>query len=145
MILYLDTSALVKRYVVEAGTSDVNAWISLARPASTGLMTRAEMGAAISRAARMGWITQPQSQVALALFRAEWEILGRLPILEATVRRADGLACQHGLRGYDAVHLACALSYQDGLGEAITLATYDRLLWQAATVEGMKVLPTVLP
>jgi uncharacterized protein len=53
MILYLDTSALVKRYLVEEGTADVVYWIGQARPASTGLITRAEMGAAITKAVRM--------------------------------------------------------------------------------------------
>ena len=144
MILYLDTSALVKRYLVEAGTLEVNLWIGQAHPASTSLITRAEMGAAISRAERTGWINADQRDLALGLFRAEWEMLGRLPINEATVRRADALACQHGLRGYDAVHLACALLYRDGLGEPVTLATYDRLLWQAGQTEGLPVLPTIL-
>jgi predicted nucleic acid-binding protein len=60
------------------------------------------------------------------------------------VLRADELACRHGIRGYDAVHLACALQYRDGLGELVTLATYDRLLWQAAQGEGFPVLPAVL-
>ena len=59
--------------------------------------------------------------------------------------RADELACRHGMRGYDAIHLACALLYRDGLGEPVTLATYDRLLWQAAQAEGLPVLPTTMP
>jgi predicted nucleic acid-binding protein len=77
----------------------------------------------------------------LQWFRSEWEMFGRLPVNEATVQRADALACQHGLRGYDAVHLACALLYRDGLGESITLATFDRALWQAARAEGLGLLP----
>ena len=145
MILYLDTSALVKRYLIEAGSPEVNQWISMAQPVSTALITRAEMSAAISRAGRLGWISKEQSQHALELFRSEWELLGRLPINEATVRRADVLACQYDLRGYDAIHLACALLYQEGLGESVSLATYDRLLWQAGKATGLTVLPTSSP
>jgi uncharacterized protein len=59
------------------------------------------------------------------------------------VLRADDLAC-YGLRGFDAIHLACALIYREGLGEAVTLATYDRRLWQAGQSEGLQALPTFL-
>jgi predicted nucleic acid-binding protein len=141
MILYLDTSALVKRYLTEAGSADVKAWISQSQLASTSILTRAEMGAAITKAARMNWITEEQGQHILGMFRAEWEIFGRLPVNEATVQRADVLACKHGLRGYDAVHLASALLYRDGLGENIAMATYDRALWQAVRIEGLELLP----
>ena len=145
MILYLDSSALVKRYVVEVGSQDVNHWIGAARPASTGLLTRPEVAAAICRAARLGWISEEENKRAINLFRAEWTVFGRLPIHEATVRRADELACRHGLRGYDAVHLSCALLHQDSLGLQVTLATYDRLLWKAAQGEGLALLPEEAP
>jgi predicted nucleic acid-binding protein len=78
MILYLDTSALVKRYLIEDGSPEVQQWISQARPASTSLITRAEMGAAITKAVRMSWISAEQGQYALQWFRSEWEALGRL-------------------------------------------------------------------
>jgi predicted nucleic acid-binding protein len=145
MILYLDSSVLVKRYVVEAGSPEVNRWISMARPASSGLLTRAEVEAAICHAAHSAWIGEGESRRALSLFREEWESFGRLPIHEATVRRAGELACRYNLRGYGAVHLACALLYQDGLGLPVTLATYDRLLWQAGQAEGLALLPEIMP
>jgi predicted nucleic acid-binding protein len=145
MILYLDTSALVKRYLVEDGTQAVKQWIDQAQMVSTSLIARAEMGAAITKAVRMTWITAEQGQYALQWFRSEWESFGRLPVNEATVLRADEIACRHGLRGYDAVHLACALLYRDGLGSPVSVATYDRLLWQAARAEGFAVLPDAAP
>ena len=145
MILYLDTSALIKRYMIEPGSEDVKAWMRQSRLASTSIITRAEMGAAISKATRMNWINMEQGQQALQWFRSEWEMFGRLPVNEATVQRADGLACLYGLRGYDAVHLACVLLYRDGLGESIRLATYDRALWQAGRMEGLGLLPDSLP
>ncbi len=144
MILYLDTSALIKRYLTEPGSDAVRTWISQARPANTSLITRAEMGAAITKTMRMGWVSAEQGQTILQWFRSEWEIFGRLPVNEATVQRADALACKHGLRGFDAVHLACALSCRDSVGEPITLATYDRALWQAAKAEGLGLLPESL-
>lgn len=52
---------------------------------------------------------------------------------EALVRRAGQLAAQHALRGYGAVHLACAL---DVTREGILLATWDTALGAAATATG---------
>ena len=59
-------------------------------------------------------------------------------------RGADDLAWQYGLRGYDAMHLAAALLWQDGLEESVTLATFDRQLWQAGRQSGLAVFPADL-
>lgn len=141
MILYLDTSALVKRYLAEPGAQEVTEWVGQARLVGTSLITRAEMGAAITKAVRMGWISPEEGQSGLQRFRSEWELLARLPISEITVQRADELACRYGLRGFDSVHLACAVLFREGLGEPVILATFDRPLWQAAQSEGLLVLP----
>ena len=55
--------------------------------------------------------------------------------------RADELACELGLRGCDAVHLASALVWQDGMEEGVTVATFDRQLWEAARNRGLAALP----
>jgi predicted nucleic acid-binding protein len=145
MMLYLDTSALVKRYVAEAGSEAVNAWMEAAEVLTTGLLTRAELAAAITRLSRMQLMESSEALRILGIFRDEWESLLRLPVTETTVQRADQLACQHGLRGYDAVHLATALIWRETTKQSIHLVTYDRLLWQAARAEGVLALPDLLP
>jgi len=144
MILYLDASALVKRYIVEAGSEQVSSWISGADAVVTVILSRTEVPAAITKALRMGWITGAEAEMALQPFRSEWENLQRLPVNELTVARGDTLACQLGLRGSNAIHLAAALLWQEALGEAVTMATYDAHLWEAAKQVGMAVLPDSL-
>ena len=144
MILYLDASALVKRYVQEAGSVDVNAWIDNAQLLTTGLVTRVEVAAAIARLMRMKVVERNDAERIVNVFREEWESLVRLPIMDTTVARADRLAWQHGLRGYDAIHLASALIWRETLARPVHLATYDRGLWQAGKVEGLLMLPEVL-
>ncbi len=56
---------------------------------------------------------------------------------EFVLTRVKGVAWFHGLRGYDATHLAAALFWQEMLGEPVTMATYDRQLWDAARSVGM--------
>ncbi len=144
MNLYLDTSALVKRYVKEAGSEDVLDWMDLAKIIGTGLITRAEVAAAITRATRMKHLTAQISNKAMDKFRIEWVSFHRIPINEELVARADFLACQHNLRGYDAVHLAAALLWQEALMLPVTLATYDQELANAGKSSGLRALPEIL-
>jgi len=132
VILYLDASALVKRYIAEKSSEQVNAWIEAAGMVVTGLITRVEVAAAIGRARRMKLIASEEAQAALHQFRSEWESFLRLPITENTVMRGDFLAYEHNLRGYDAAHLACALIWQETLNQPITLASFDGQLLEAA-------------
>jgi hypothetical protein len=55
--------------------------------------------------------------------------------------RAETMAWEHGLRGYDAMHLAAALSWQELFGAPVTLASFDRSLWAAAANAGLLVWP----
>ena len=142
MILYLDASALVKRYIQEKASQDVNAWIEATDMVVTGLITRVEVAAAIAQASRMKLITPDETHAALRQFRSEWESFHRLPITENTVVRGDALAFEHNLRGYDATHLACALIWQEILGAPVTLASFDDQLIEAARGVQMAYLPS---
>lgn len=125
MILYLDASALVKRYVAERGSMEVAAAVAAASPAGTAVISRAETAAALAKAVRMGIITKEDATAALTRFQREWPHFIRLQVTEALVARAAALAWSHGLRGYDAVHLAAALTWQDAMGQPVRVATFD--------------------
>ena len=141
MNLYLDTSALIKRYIKETGSTDVGEWIRTAEEKAVVLITRAEMSAAINRLLRMKFLSSEDYTTALEQFHSDWMYYHRLPITEPLVARADVLACQYTLRGYDAVHLAAALIWQELLDLPVTVVTYDRELAEAAGSSGMVVLP----
>jgi predicted nucleic acid-binding protein len=145
MIVYLDASALVKRYLIEPGTDDVARLIAAADGVGTSLISRAETSAALAKAVRVGALTRAGGAAALQVFRREWPLLIRVQATEMVLTRADALAWEQNLRGYDAVHLASALLWQEGLGEAVTLATFDRQLWDAARAQGMAVSPDDWP
>ena len=145
MIVYLDASALVKRYVAEAGSADVAALISAARAVGTAVVSRAEVAAALAKAARIGLVTGEAGAKALEAFNGDWEHLIRLQLTEPLAARAASLAWQHGLRGYDAVHLATALFWCETLGEAVVVATYDRELWRGAQASGLTPWPAAMP
>ena len=141
MILYLDASALVKRYIQEKASQDVTAWIEAADMVVIGLISRVEVAAAIARAGRRMLITPDETLAALRQFRSEWESFLRLPITENTVVRGDALAVEYNLMGYDATHVACALIWQETLGMPVTLASFDSQLIEAARGVQMAHLP----
>lgn len=145
MILYLDASALVKRYVAEAGSAKVAAAISQAVVTGTTLVSRAEVAAALGKAVRVKALTQEEALAALQVFRNDWVDLVRIQVTEMVIARADLLAWDHRLRGYDAVQLASALAWQDALGEQVTMATFDKHLWAVAELVGLAAFPTDLP
>jgi len=140
MILYLDTSALIKRYIHEQGSEQVVAWMRSAEFIGSSLVTRVEMAATISRAIRGKRVPQAEALDSLNEFRSDWLNFQHIYVDDALVARADSLACDHSLRGYDAIHLACALTWQDLLGAQISLASFDRELLDAARKIGMETL-----
>jgi len=65
----------------------------------------------------------------------------RLNVTEHTISKADELAWSLGLRGYDSVHLASAILWQDMLREPITMLTFDQQLSRASVQMGLSILP----
>lgn len=141
MILYLDASALVKAYVDEMGSPEVHAVIDRAEMIGTAAITRVEVSAGLAKAARMKILSSSAAEQAVSQFRLEWTRLIRIRISDSLIRSADDLVWRFGLRGYDAVHLSAALVWQESLAEPVSLATYDRQLWEAGRDSELNVWP----
>lgn len=141
MILYADSSALAKRYIAEPGSPEVEALLRGAEVVGTGLITRVEVSAALARLVRTRALQRTEGESILKAFRNQWTELTAIQLTEAVVTEADGLAWEQGLRGYDAVHLASAITWQRGLDRDVTLATYDLDLWRASQRVGLAVWP----
>jgi uncharacterized protein len=144
MNAYLDASVLVKTYVAEAGSKEVGQLLSRADLLATSVLSRAEVPAALAKAARVGWLAREAADAARQAFRAQWPALMGVQVTEALMALADTLAWDYGLRGYDAVHLASALTWQEALGEPVLLATFDKQLWSAAPKAGVAIWPDTL-
>ena len=144
-IIYLDTSALVKQYIQEVSSKEVQKLIQASDHAGTSLITRAEMAAALARAARLKMLPAHEAHATWEQFLGEWSSLSRLNVSRQIIDRASLLAWDFSLRGYDAVHLASAILWQETLEAEITLATFDRELWSAANKAGLSVWPENLP
>lgn len=142
---FLDSSAVVKRYVSETGT----VWISHLT-AATGnkiylvRLKMVEVISAITRKARGTGITPIGATMAIANFRRDFlNQYAKVDLTLTLIEHAADLAETHALRGYDAVQLAAALEVNTeraaiGLS-AITLISVDAALNAAAIAEGLAV------
>ena len=146
MPAYVDTSALVKRYVAEVGS----AWVRrlLAHPAQyviyTAALAQAEVISALQRRVREGRLGRALAQ------RLAQRVTGHcaqryqvLTITQAIVDHACGVLQVHPLRAADAIHLACALTIrriaqEQGLPPP-SFVVADTALRAAATAEGFVV------
>mgnify|MGYP001062549557 CR=1 FL=1 len=141
MIVYADTSALVKLFVVEEGSEATRDMLLRAWAMGTGLLTRAELAAALARGARKGLLSKAEALEARQRAEAVWPTWIHIAVDEGLVSRAETLAWEYSLRGYDAIHLASALAWQEHIGHQVVLATFDRELWETARYVGLTAWP----
>ncbi len=139
MIVYLDTSALVKLFLDEPDTKVVADLLQDASAVFTHMITYAESRAALSKAVRMKRITDETYLAYKAALEGYWKNIDVISLNMAHIRQAGALAETYGLRGYDSVHLAAA-KWLFEQSPTFTFACFDQHLNQAARTIGMRVL-----
>jgi len=135
MILYLDTSSLVKHYIDEAHSEQVRCWIGDAEILATSRIAYPEMLSAFSRRMREGDIAEQGFQKIYTQMDSEWP---NYAVLDIDEKKAGILVVKHGLRGFDAVHLEAALALQmESEHIRIEFTSFDKKLNKAAASEGL--------
>ncbi|MDW8075944.1 MAG: type II toxin-antitoxin system VapC family toxin [Bacteroidota bacterium] len=145
VVYYFDSSALIKRYVQEEGSEQVQSLFSAPVRTASTILTYVEVRAALGKAIRMDRLDDGEAARAWDSFCAEWESVIRVGIDQALLQQAADAAERHSLRAYDAVHLASALLLRGNVGVPVVMATFDYELWKAARQRGMQVFPQSLP
>lgn len=134
MITYIDTSALLKLVIDEDGSERAEHLWDTADALASAALVVVEGRAALAAARRGARLSAAQHRRARHEFAA---LVDELTIVEITAELIDdaaGLAEAESLRGYDAVHLAAALT----VGAAV-LTSADSDLCDAAQRRGMHV------
>jgi len=143
---YLDTSALIKRYVDEVGSDWLRATLN-ARPSPSIVVVHliiVEVTSALTRRTREGTLTPAEYAQVQNVFRAdclyEYEIVTAVGDI---IDQANHLLERHSLRAYDAVHLATAVVTNQRLLAnnlvPLTFLSADDRLNNAASAEGLAV------
>ncbi len=136
MIAYFDTSAIIPLIVKEPSSERCNrVWNESSRVVSVRLLYP-EARSALAKAERMGRLSAQQREAAIVELETIISEVDHIEVTEALAHRAGELAQAHGLRGYDAVHLAAASAVADS---DVVLVTGDSDLANAANSIGIAV------
>jgi len=111
-LYFLDSSALVKRYVTETGSNWIRALTdpTARNPLIIARITWVEVLSALARHEREGNITSDDVARAIRTFSYDLDTQYQVAEVDGALARAAGeLVIQHPLRAYDAVQLASAL------------------------------------
>jgi predicted nucleic acid-binding protein len=144
MICYLDTSALVKLYVHEQGSEIVHKLVDEAVVVATCKVAYPEARSALARGFREEMLTEKDYRLVVTVLQQDWSRYLALDVTDSLVWLAGDLAEQHRLRGFDAVHLAAALSLKAQVKSQVVAACWDVRLWDAMSAVGLEVLPVML-
>lgn len=137
MIIYLDTSSLVKLYVEEEDSSKVAHLVRSSKITATSLVAYAEARSAFARRFREKAFTEREYTQLVSFFNEDWDNYMVFKITRKLVRLAGDLAEKHGLRGFDAIHLSSALSLRQELSAPIVFSCSDQRLQIASQLENL--------
>jgi len=136
LILYLDTSSLIKLYVEESGSRDVEALVAVASLVCTSVVAYPEARSALARVRREGGLTSEEHALTKANLDEDWPDYLTIEVTPAVWQAAGDLAEKHALRGFDSLHLASFLHLAgEDLGEPIKFSSFDDRLSGAARAE----------
>lgn len=143
MRCYFDTSAVIKWFVDEVGSSECIDALEMADASWTCRVTYPETRAVVAALRRGGRIDEARTTAIRTAFdEVRWPRLSVVEVTDELARHAGDLAERHAPRGFDAIHLAAALTIS---GDDLVVVTWDRRLWAAAQSEGLRILPAELP
>lgn len=138
ILIYLDSSAVIKLFLQEAFSDQVDRALRAPEAhALTSDLTYAELNGFFARALALGRLTPPQQKQMVEEFRAWFASVPHCAVSFAQVQRAGAFAIQHNLRGADAIHLVAAMeSLSVAAGQDRVFACFDQRLTREAQRTG---------
>lgn len=140
MILFLDTSALVKLYITETDSVAIHAAVQQADAIAVTRIAWAEACAAMARRAR----ENPQDESALLAAKKalakDWIHYVVVEVSQPVVERAGEYAETFALRAYDSIQLATASEILIDAPGQVAFACFDHRLNKAAKLLGMQLI-----
>jgi predicted nucleic acid-binding protein len=137
LILYLDTSSLVKLYVEEVHSSVVKEWVEDAELVATCRVAHPETLSAFHRRFQSGDFSKPDFKILTAGFVEDWR---KYVAVDFDETEAGLLVGKYGLKGFDAVHLSSAKMMRQDADLDLFFSSFDNRLNNAAAAEGFQVL-----
>lgn len=140
MMLYVDSSALVKKYVEEPGSDRVLKLLAQSGMAVTSKLAYPELLAGLGRKRREKGITEKDYRDALVDFESDWNAFLIIEFQDELLAVIKLLTMKHALKGADLVHLASALWIQKAAKEKVDFVASDIQLLRAAKAEKLEII-----
>lgn len=135
---YFDTSALVKRYVREAGSRGVRELLRRYRFLSCAIVPL-EALSAFSRRKAAGELSERSFSAIVSRMRIDREHWELVEISDAVLSRAEEVIQKAEVRTLDALHIASALAFRELAGLRVPFITADERQRDAAQRMGLEV------
>ncbi len=135
MTLFIDTSALLRRYVPDRHAAQVTAEMASGTTWVVSAITRTETQIALRLAAS----SPSQLDAMWVAFRSDWETMAVVPVDDRCLAHAVDIGTTFGLRTIDAIQLAAA----DRLPRPVRYLTFSRHQLPAAATLGLEVISSV--
>ena len=109
-------------------------------PVGTATIAYAEMYSGLTRRHRDGDLSAIDYANVCEQFERDWTGYLRIRLDEDVLSAARRVIQRHGLRGFDGIHLASAMTLQNQWEEAVVVVAADQRLLRAAVAEGLATL-----
>jgi len=139
VITYFDTSSIVKWLFEESYSELAGIARDTAEFAVTSLIAYSEALSAIRRARQENRCSESEMVYAREQFLEIWGDFTWIPPSEGIILDTQSLIFLHGLRAYDAIHLASALVLKREAESEVFFSCFDRKLNSAAADEGLQI------
>ncbi|MFN7572976.1 MAG: type II toxin-antitoxin system VapC family toxin [Betaproteobacteria bacterium] len=137
MILFCDTSALVKLYVEEPSSAELRALVHAAEAVAACRIAYAEARAAFARRGRESAADSAKLDQARAALTSDWPHYLTIEVTQPLVQLAGDYADVFALRAYDSVQLAAARTTAQHANDEVGFACFDHRLNKAAAILGL--------
>lgn len=139
MILYCDSSALVKKYIKEDGSQKVCDLILKAEFVVVSMVGYAEIFSAVYRKRHAREISPNLFLNIQKAFEEDWQAFVKVHVNTEVNQLVKKLLSHFPLRGFDAIHIASAIFIQHELKQNIHFLSFDVKQNEAAEMQKLKI------
>lgn len=141
MIIYTDSSALVKKYSLEQDSAYVTNCLERADMIAISVVGYAEILSALGRKKRDNNLTEKDFKTLAEAFEEDWKSYMLVEVSAAVNALIKQILLDFPLRGFDSIHLASARLLKNITKREIAFLAYDEKLVNAAEISGLIIKP----
>lgn len=138
-MIYADSSALVKRYVKEAGSVRLAEKLSSSDIVATSKLAFPELLSAFARKRRSRELSEKSFRGAVRRFEEDWKDFLVVDFHDDLRPLIKSLVVKYALKGADSVHLSSALWLSESSRMSVVFSASDEQLLKAARAERLEV------